>query len=490
MYRQPSKRRLLLRRIAVYGSMTIAVVGLVTVLVFVMLGYQFNRSDGKIEQGGLVQFESRPTGANVTIDGATFGSQTNTKTTLGAGDHFIKMDHEAYRTWQKSVNVIPGSILWLNYSRLIPNDLSPSSVANFATVSSAAASVDHKWMAIKEASSTPVVRIADLSGDTVKLTTLTFPGGSYTKPEEGKTQSFSLQKWDPDSRYILVKHTYDDSKLEWIVLDTRDVSRTKNITTLLGINASKVEFSNANSAVLYALADGAVRRVDLGQTTLSGPLLNGIADFNLYDDSTIAYVTLLDPTTKVRTVGYYEDGAKKPRTLRSYSDDGTTPLHFQVDKYFDDTYAAISYGENVEVLIGDLPKSDDEKPSLMKVASTMTLPGGIQFLSTKTNGRFVVAQSSDTFTVYDLELKKMTATKLKGTSPVTEELDWLDSYLLWSDRDDMLRFYEFDGANQHDIMPVVPGFGVTLSPNGKYIYGISMSKDGKFHLSRVQLILG
>jgi PEGA domain-containing protein len=488
MYRQPSKRQVILQRIAVYGLMIVSVVALVTILIFIMLGYQFNRSDGKIEQGGLVQFESRPSGADVMIDGAAFGSQTTTKATLTAGEHFIKMQRDGYRAWQKSVKVVPGSVLWLNYARLIPNSPKSSNVAELAAASSAASSDDNKWMAIKEDPATPVIRLADLSNDKVKLTNLELPATSYTHPSDGKTQTFTLEEWDPDSRYLLVRHVYDDTKKEWMVMDTRDVSETKNITTSLGINATKVKFSNGNSAVLYALTDtNDVRRIDLGATTLSGPLLTNIADFSLYDNSIIAYVSLLDPTTKARTAGYLEEGADKPRTLRSYSDDGTPPLHLVIDKYFDDTYAAISYGDSIDILVGELPK--DDKPSLMKSQGTLTVPGGIQHLTTKTNGRFVVAQAGAAFTVYDMELGKMTTTTTKGVSEVTKEFDWLDSYMPWSDRDGMLRFYEFDGANQHDIMPVVPGLSVTLSLDSKYVYGIAKSDDGKFHLARTQLIL-
>jgi len=486
MYRQPSKRQIILQRIVVYGLMAVSVVTLVTILIFVMLGYQFNRNDGKIEQGGLVQFESRPSGANVTIDGSAFGSQTSTKATLTAGNHAIQMQRNGYKTWQKTVNVVPGSVLWLNYARLIPNELKPSHIAEFDEVTSAVSSDDNKWMAIKEAPSTPLIRLADLSGDKVKITDLELPADSYTHPAEGKTHAFTLEKWDPDSRYVLVRHVYDDDKTEWMVVDTRNVSNTKNVTALLGITATKLVFSDSNSAIMYALTDTHdVRRIDLGSNTLSGLLLTNIADFSLYR-SGVTYVTLLDPATKARTVGYLDEGAAKPRTLRSYGDDGTTPLHLAIDKYFDDTYAAISYGDTIDVLVGELPK--DDKPSLMKSRGTMTVPGGIQYLSTKTNGRFVVAQAGAAFTVYDMELGKITTTTAKGSSDVTREFDWIDNYMPWSDRDGMLRLYEFDGANQHNIMPVVPGLSVTLNPGGKYIYGISAS-DGKFHLTRTQLQL-
>lgn len=488
MYRQPSKRQVILQRIAVYGAMTIAVVALVTVLIFIMLGYQFNRSDGRIEQGGLVQFESKPTGANVTIDGMTFGSQTNTKATLAAGGHFIKMERSGYKTWQKAVNVNPGSILWLNYARLVPANLKPSHVAELSEITSSAASEDDKWMAMKESAVSTTIKLADLSQEKISLQAIDLPSASYTHAAAGKTQSFTIEAWDPGSRYLLVRHVYDDTKTEWLVVDTRDVKNTKNITALLGITAKKLLFSNNNSQVLYALTDAnEIRRIDLGQTTLSGPLVSNVADFSLYEASVVAYVTYLDSATKTRTVGYLQDGATKPRVIRSYTDDGAIPLHLRVDKYFDDMYAAISYGNTVDILVGNLPK--DDEATLMKLQSTMALTGNTQFLSTRTNGRFVVAQSGTTFTVYDLELKKMIATQTTGQTEVVREFKWLDSYMPWSDRDGRLRLYEFDGANQHDVMDVVVGQSVALSPNSKYIYGFSKQPDGKAYLTRVQMIL-
>lgn len=487
MYHRPSKRKILIQRIAVYSLMTLSIVGLVTVLVFVILGYQFNGNDGKIEQGGLVQFDSRPTGADVTIDGANFGTRTTSKTTMTAGQHFITMSRSGYGTWQKSVDVVAGSVLWLNYARLIPNNLPPTNVTNFTSVEGAIASPDNKLMAVKDTTSSPVVKLADVTHDDVKVTDFTLPSTSYTQPGDSKTQTFAIDSWDPGSRFLLVKHTYDNQKVEWIVADTQNVNATKNVTQLLGVDATKMIFSNNNSNILYAQIGTDVRKIDIAGATLSRPLVTNVADFSLYSDSMITFSTLLDPTTKVRSVGYYIDGANAPRIVRSYADNGVASLHFTVGRYFDDTIEAISYGDTIEVLKGDLPRDDTTKLSLHRVVA-LALPGGAQYLSSKTNGRFIVAQNGPTITVYDLELSKTTTTLLKGTADVAKEVQWLDGYTMWSDRDGTLRLYEFDGSNQHDIMQVTPGFDVTLGQSGKYMYSITKSNDGVYHLTRVLLI--
>jgi hypothetical protein len=436
-----------------------------------------------------VQFNTQPAGADVKIDGVTLGTRTASRKTMNTGQHFISMERQGYKSWQKSVEVSAGGVLWLTYARLVPNELKPASVANFSTISSTASSPDNKWMAVKEDPATPVIRLADLSKDAVEVTNIELPATSYTPPSADKTHSFTLETWNPSSRLILVRHTYDDTKIEWIVVDAQNVEATKNITTALGINASKIVFTGNSTSVVYGLVDGTVRKIDLNAATMSGPLVSNVAEFSLFDNATIVYSTLLDPVTNMRSVGYLNDGADKARTIRSYSDNGQVPLHVAVGKYFDDHYIAISYDKAVEIMKGSLPRSDATTPSAMTALSTMNIPAGVQHLSILTNGRFVVAQTPTSFVTHDIELKKTTSTELKDTTSLTRELRWLDGYTIWNDQGGKLRMYEFDGANQHEIMPLTPGFSVTYSPTTKYLYGIHRAEDGVYHLNRVLMIL-
>jgi hypothetical protein len=490
MYHPPSKRRLLLQRLVVYSSMTVSVGVLLTVLVFVMLGYQFNKADGKIEQGGLVQFGTRPAGATVSIDGAGLGVRTPSKTTETSGQHFFSMSLTGYNTWQKSVNIAAGSVVWLNYARLIPNDLRPSSVADFETLSTTKVSPDQSLIAVETSSVSPIIQLIDITGDTIKTSTLTIPSQDYTAPMDASKQSFQITDWDPSSRYLLVKHTYDSSKSEWLDIDTKDIAASKNLSVLLDVSASEVKFSNNDSNVVYVLSDNDVKKINIIGQTLSGPLIRNVADFSLYDNSTITYVSRLSVDTRQRSVGYYTDSATTPRVLRTYSDTGKTPLHVAFGKYYNELYTAIAYGETVDILKGNLPSSDSTDTSSQKAVATMNVPGGTQYLSINTGGRFVTAQHNTSYSVYDLELDKMSTTPLVSAMAPQQELHWLDGYTVWDDQNAVLRLYEFDGANQHTIMPVTPGFSVTLSPNAKYLYGISKDTKGVYHLSRVQMILG
>jgi hypothetical protein len=371
---------------------------------------------------------------------------------------------------------------------MIPTDIDTGNVATFTTIAGTLSSPDDKWIVLQENATSPVIKLVNMNTEDAKLTSLELPASSYTPPTSGQNQSFHLVNWDKDSHYILVNHTYDDAKQEWLVVDTTNISNTKNITKLFNVTANKIVFSENDNQVLYAQIGAEVRRLDISDTTLSPALLTNIAEFSSFDQK-LGYVTLPDPTTKQRSVGYLSEGATTPHAIRSYSDDSNALLHLSISKYFGDTYVSIAHADKVDILEGELPKSDTTKSLTLIPIASVPVSGGAQYLSAKTEGRFIIAQQSAAYVVYDLELKKTTTTTLKGSTPVTAELPWIDGYTLWSDQDGQLRLYEFDGANQQDIMQVAPGFSAAISSNNKYLYGITKAKDGLYHLTRARLII-
>ena len=489
MYSPPtSAKRQLIKQIAIYALMTLSVSVMVLLLILVMLGYRVDSEAGTIQQGGLVQFGSIPSGASLTINAARLSATTSTKATLAPGPHAIQMAREGYLPWQKTVDVRSGTILWLNYARLIPNERPVENILELPAITSSMQSPSKKWYAMTAEASAPAIRLVDVSNDTPDSKTLTLPEGSYTKPENTENEKYVLRAWDPSSRYLLVEHSYD-GKVEWIVADVEDSSRTKNITTTFDIEMTKPQFSQTDTQVLYAIINGDVRRIDIPGATISAPLVRNVAEFSFYERSTLMYVTAIDQTTKTRTVGYRQENASEPRTIRSYSDEGTVPLHITASKYYSQTYVGIAYGSSVEILSGSLPRSDSRDPLSLTAVATMSTAGPIGFFSNKTGGRFFVAQHANSFSVYDLELQKATTTAIRTDTPVTTELRWLDGYIVWSGYDSTLRFYEFDGANQNDIMPIVTGQNPALTANNRFIYAPTLDDNGVFRLSRIRMLL-
>ena len=488
MYSPPSsQKKQAVKQVLIYVGMTATVLTVVFLLVLFTLGYRFDRSARTIEQGGLVQLNSIPSGASVMINAARVSGTTATKATLAPGQHTISMTRNGYHPWQKTVDVRRGGVLWLNYARLIPTNLPVENVLELPGAVSSKASPNRELYAMITEKSSSTIRLFTLTSSTPQSKDLVLPDGSYTKPEESAESTFRIAAWDKSSRYILIEHTYAESK-EWIVVDSENIDRTENLTTTFSLAISDVQFSPEDSRVLYALISGDIRKLDLENSTISAPLAQNVTEFSFYENATIFFTTAIDEVTKTRNVGYVSEGAGESRVVRRYSDDGALPLHVVADKYYSQTYVAVAYGDTIEILSGPLPKSDSEATLSLTTIATVSTKEPIAHFSSRTNGRFFVAQHGRSYSVYDLELQKSSTTMLRGEGAMGSELGWIDNYIVWSAVDGALRLYEFDGANQHDIMPIVPGQSPVITPNNRFLYAPTADENGAYHLSRVRLI--
>lgn len=471
-------------RTAVYTFMTLSVTVIVSLLMLVVLGYQFNQKDGKLEQGGLLQFYSIPTGAQVTLDEMKLGSLTNTKTTVDSGNHFVTFSDNGYRVWQKSIMVKPGQVAWLSYARLIPQTITPESLQTYAVLTSALASPDRHYMLLHQAADQPAFTLVDIQNDTPKYSTLTLPVGSYTAPSAGKKQSFALDSWSGDNQVVLIRHTYDNNKMEWLLLNRNSPDQSIDLNTTYAISPSRIEFAGGNHSLLFVQNGDIVQRINLDEQTLSRPLVTNVRDFTTYDDKTIAYSTKVDAKSQM-SVGYAAIDIPQPQTIATYPAD-KKPLFAALSQYFGQSYVGIVHGNDMTVLTGTLP-TPNNKGSL-KQYGEHTLPDGTWNLEVRGSDRFIVATLLNGYATYDLELQKYDETTWKYSAKSQRPLQWLDDFMLWSDYGGTLRFYEFDGANQQDIMPAAEGLAVSLSVNDKYVYDIAKTDKG-YVFQRARLIL-
>lgn len=487
MYQRTSRRRQLIGRILVYSFMTISVVTIVTVLMLVILGYSFNRQDGRLEQGGLLQFASIPSGAIVTLDGFQLGSRTPSKASnVDAKDHTIQMDMDGYRSWQKSVLVQAGGIRWLSYTRLVPKDIRPETMRTFPRVAASLASSDRKWIVFQEDSANAHFVLANIEGEMPKYTALAIPDTIITPSQSNTAQSFTPDSWSNEERYLLVKHSFDNGKTEWLLVDRADPSKSINLSTMFAITPTKVVFGNGSGRDLYVQTGDIVRRINLDQQTLSRPLVSNVEEFSIYSEDVIVYTSKPDASRENQQhVGYFEDGMESEQILYSYPA-GTPNVHVALGDYFFKRYVAVTHGTTLELYSGTLPRGTT-KANLRQEMSA-TLASDTSRLNFSHNGRFVVAQNPGGYVTYDIELKKTDTTTFKRPVAVERKLQWLDDYMIWNDAGGILRFYEFDGANQQDIMPVVEGQTAILSGNNKYIYAVAPTETG-VSLQRAKLII-
>lgn len=459
-----------------YGMMTLAVIVISIICIYLILGYQFNVKSGTIEQGGLLQFRSFPSGASIELDSNRLSFRTPGKFNVNAGEHTVTMSLEGYQQWTKKTKIEAGELKWLNYARMIPESITSTPLETYQAITDTLPSPDRRWYALLTEASSPVVTLYDIRNpDQPVASTIQIPATAFTASTEAP-HVFSLEEWDFGARYFFVKHQAGPVT-EFIRVDRTGASEPINITKEFNLPFSDIHFSGTSGNVYYALNGTDLRLIDLGARSVSRPLVSNVSEFELYKSDIIAYV---GTQSDKRVVGVYIDD--KETVVRSYPLDAQ--LHIDISSYFDHEYLAISNGKKVQV-IKDPSENTDSAGRVFADFTTTYDTAWVQFAS---SGRFLVAGNGIDITTYDLETDDLFISRFEGTPrDNAKPLQWLDDYYLVSDSTGSLVIAEFDGANRHSIVSVEPGFAVTLSDDGEYLFSIGRTESG-FSLQSSKMI--
>ncbi len=482
MYRAPSKRQQLIKRVFVYGVMTSTVLLLVTLLVFVMLGYRFNQTTSTIEQGGLVQFNSRPSGAKITVGSARLSAQTPSKITVNPGSYTVTMQKDGYHTWSKLSDVTAGQVLWLNYAQLVPENISTETIKTFDELDGAIVSPNSEQYALLSDANEPVVSFLDITSDQPKLTTV--PLLSAAEADNAPAATYKLLLWSSDSNKLLLTTKVGNST-EWILVDRRDSTKTINISKQFSSTIIEAQFDPRSSdRLVVRTKNGELRMIDTARNTLSGVMARSVTGMSLYKSDAILVVQKISDSAQ--QVGYVSYGSSTVRQLQDV--EGNDQVKVAGATYFGDPYIAITVGADLQVSqIRTLPSSESDTPISMTKVFNTTLPATPKYLSIRTNGRFVLAEYLSGVATYDIELKKQSQTSFK--KPVSTELRWLDKYHFYVTNGTTLDLLEFDGGNPHAIIKTTLLFDAVSRQDGKYIYSFATTTDDSVVLQRSQMIL-
>jgi len=472
-----SKRAKLALRFFTYGVMTVASAVLTAFLVLVALGYRLDKNF-TFSQGGLVQFNSTPDNASVTVDGKLQGFHTQGKVNLAAGQHSVTMSLNGYHTWSKNVDLAPGQLLWLNYARLIPNSITTSTLKSYPAVASTLPSPDHHWLLMQMQADAPSYTLVDYSDETKpQYIEFTLPDGLFTK-KDGKYGTFKLVEWDLQSKYVLIEHDNGDTT-EFARVDRSKPADAVNLTKLFGLNIKLAHFSGSNASTIFAKTDDVLRKLDMNNTTASASLVTGLRDFMVYGEDTIAFTqvqekTTGDTNTQQQMAGVYKGG--KIMQAREVPADQQVKIAY--NEYDNHSYFAVTEADGTTVdVIRDVTSTGSSKDA--NVFTKFNLGSHVDYLTFSSNGRMLVAQHGNSFSTYDIETAKTYSSKQDFGSDKTAQMKWLDDYYLWSDDGGTLRLFEFDGTNEHDITGVAAGYEVMVSANGKQL--LSVSRNGTTH---------
>lgn len=474
-----TKRAQLALRFFTYGVMTLATVLLTTLAIFYAMGYRFNQTTLVFEQGGLMQFRSTPDGATVVVDGVVQNFKTPGRVNLPSGAHTIVMQLDGYREWQRTVTLSAGQLLWLNYTRFVPNSISTVPLKTFQNLANVLASPDRRWMLFQEKADSPVFTMADLGNEkNLGYTDMVLPDSKLTKAD-GKFGQLTPTEWDLSSRYFLI-HSKNSAADEWLRVDRSNPENTVNMSQVFGLKIDEAHFSGANPNIVYVRTGDVLRRLDIGANSASASLVNNVRYFTVYGNDTIAFIA--KPAGGEQSVGIYK--ADKTKVIQNYPTDANVRIAFS--EYDNHSFLAIDKGDGTVQVLRDPATTSKDNAEF----TSFNLGKNSEWLTISNNGRMVVAGTGSTVVAYDIEIGRAYASNLPFLGGSNERpMQWLDDFYMWSDNGGKLQLVEFDGQNDREITTVAPGFDITLSQSGESLFSIGKNASNAFVLQASKLVV-
>lgn len=440
--------------------MLVIVVLTVIVLTFIVMGYHINE-DGKLEQSGLLQIESVPTGASITIDGEALSSETNTNKILPEGTHTIELKKAGYTSWSKAVNLHSGFLTKLTYPRLYKEDPKIETVLDFDTSPSLfLASKDHSKGLLKYPSGK--LEIISLESKTLKSTQLEL-SKILKNSTPSELENSQIIDWSKSGERIIVS-SEKDGLTRFFIIDLEHPEYSLDLSAEFDIEISKLEFLNPQGDRLGILENHNFRTISLLDKKLSDVLVKNALFFS-HNTTKVALTTKASDNTA--EVILYDLGNKSSISLaKSASENIKAYLSEYAGRptlvFIDDTRIVIRRGE--------LPTENISKDNpLNEPVGDYTLSfGTAEDFSFKGENQLVVASKGSNLSVFDLENYQQSTFNVDASS-----VFWPDEYTVGGVVDGRLALYDFDGTNKVSFGSSENNFPAIITKDGNYLYYIS-----------------
>lgn len=493
--------------------MVVSVAAIVVVATLAAMGF-FISDKGTIEQSGLIQIRSLPTGATVELDGATLFARTNLQRSVAPGEHYIKLSREGYDTWEKNIKMSPGLLMRLYYPRLFLRERTAEKVLTLGEQGASEevqlsgqlefylVSKDRNYIlyALDNASEW---RMLDLRGDEVKETILDLSGilpGMVAQPKEKNRQQSgqkapdyhfegSIEKivWSENNEKVLVQVKVAE-EASWVLINLRDVAKSLNLTKSFGLKFDQVAMIDASANQLYALENQRLRKINAADGSMSKVLLEHITTFASYEGNVVYLSPIQESRDKdgliAQTVGVYRDGEAGGTTVATVT--SGEPVKVALAKYYNEDYVGYTEGTKLSIMYGNLPSYRPEGANLEELKELVVqqeLVAVPETLTISPNSDYIVAKKGAQFMVADLEMGDIYEYEAETT-----KLNWLDDSMMYAVKDGEIVVWDFDHRNLRNLGGErVVDRPVTITENGRYLYYLTENKKGTLDLTREKI---
>jgi len=465
------------KRHAIRLAIGYAIIGLIlvlatTILLYQAYGFGIDRN-GKVIQNGLVFVSSQPEGADIYLNGKRYKDRTNTRVTIPAGQYVTEVYKSGYRTWKRAITVEGGFVQRFDYTFLFPTKLATSVAKQYDAVPVLATqSVDQRWLLVGAATPNSF-DLFDLHAAKPEAKVVSVPDEILAAGST--TTGWQTVEWAGDDRHVILKRTYQKNAVEgseYILFDRSAPEQSQNLSVLLGFTPTTIQMRGHNYDQYFAYDQNSG---ELFTATLKKPTPQAYIDKVLSfdtDGNTVLYATeqgapagkaLIRMRVKddlAYTLREVPAGSSYLLTLASYSG---TPY----------VAAGAASEDKVYVYQDPLPQLRDESklPLVPVQILKVTGPTHVAF---SPNARFVVAENSDRFAVYDAETDKGYAYQAKVAPDAPQAYaSWMDGFHVSYVSGGRLAVFDFDGANMQTLNAASPNFLPFFDPDYKSCYTLN-----------------
>lgn len=477
------KKTMTTLRFLAYALMGVAAGIITTLLVLAAQGYDIDRQTGEVIQNGLILVDSQPASGQVFVNGQSENDNTPSRLPLPAGRYSVLIRRDGYHDWEKDVTLAGSDVLWMSYPKLIPTDIQTTAIRNYAGVQFAAQSRNKERLLIARDVRTYELINIDAPADDA-LQAFVLPEGLVQTAEDGGQGVITNISWDGQAGYVLIEHTYG-SLVEYIVLDTRKPTETwRNLNKDFALTISSARFKGDSSTELYVRVDDSLRLLDLGNGTVSAPIVQRVVDYNVRDRDTATFVRLNEADKY--EVGFVYKGEVLVATILPKN--GGVPV-FAYEAYDRNDYLAVSRPDQQDAVVFKNPinaiKEHGSAVAMLEVSQS-----SVEKISFSDTGQFVAFQSGRSIAVYDVEEDKTYNFTLTPQS--VSKVAWMDGHRLrFFDDKGTVSIVEFDGGNSHEIALGSSELGVFFDKayENMFTYAASASVPGELELKQSSLIV-
>lgn len=472
----PKKNRAVVMRVVAYATIIILSVITTALLLFVALGYRFNR-DGEVVKSGLLLVDNKPEAAQIYIDGKLEDGSSPGRFVLPTRSYELSLERTGYIGWKRQLTILPQTVLQVRYPILIPEKLTTEALVDIQKPQTITQADNNKQLVYHVANESNLRRIV-LDPVQPEISIVTLPN-TVTR-EGGSLGTVTFIDWSLNGKHVLAQQTLPSGAVHMLSIDVDNPDRTVDMTAAFAAAPpSDITYVDNETRIIYGLHEGTLRRYNIEDSTTE-LVAERILSFRSYGDDLLALTRLSEDGTQVEvTVQRGETEA----VLETFADTAARP-EIAYAEYDSDAYLVVASSDQKLARVYKDPLS---KPILKRQIPFVLLPiESVETIKFSPNNQYVYLRSGQTVLTYDFENTRANTITLADT--VSGDVTWMNGSHLAFQSDNLTNhLLDFDGNYNNEIVTSDAGVRLFYSQDLESAYRI-ISNTQATVLERVPLV--